>query len=99
VGLLLGLAMGALVVHGFSEQLGRRRASGLVSLLVPLGLWDLAFGPLSSNVPTLTLALGLVLVTRCRPGDRPGQASDAVAAAGGAGPAESSRQPEMAVAT
>jgi capsular polysaccharide biosynthesis protein len=63
-GLLLGLAMGALIVLGFMERLGRRQASGLVCLLVPMALWNLAFGPLSSNGDTLILALGLLLVAR-----------------------------------
>ena len=63
-GLLLGLAMGGLAVVGFMEQFGRRRASGLACLLVPMALWNLPFGPLSSNMDTLTLALGLLLLLR-----------------------------------
>jgi hypothetical protein len=63
-GLLLGLAMGALVVLGFMDRYGRRQASGLACLLVPMALWNLAFGPLSSNVDTLILALGLLLLPR-----------------------------------
>lgn len=64
VGILLGLTMGALVVRGLAVQLGARSASGLVCFLVPLGLWNLAFGPLPSDVSALTLGLGLLLVTR-----------------------------------
>jgi hypothetical protein len=56
--------MGALVLLGFMDRLGRRQASGLVCLLVPMALWNLPFGPLSSNGDTLTLALGLLLVLR-----------------------------------
>jgi capsular polysaccharide biosynthesis protein len=66
-GVLLGLAMGALVVRGLAAQLARRQASGLVCLLVPMALWGLPFAPIASNVDTLTLALGLLLLTR-RPG-------------------------------
>jgi hypothetical protein len=69
VGVVLGLAMAALSAHGLADRLRHRRASGLVCALVALGLWDLAFGPLSDNLPILTLALGLLLVAR------PGRAS------------------------
>jgi hypothetical protein len=62
VGIVLGLAMGGLLVHGLVQALGDRRASGLVCFLVPLGLWNLAFGPLPSDVSALTLGLGLLLV-------------------------------------
>jgi capsular polysaccharide biosynthesis protein len=68
-GALLGLLMCALVVTGAADRLGRREASGLVCLLVPMALWGLLFGPLESNVDTLVLALGLLLVPR---GPRPG---------------------------
>jgi capsular polysaccharide biosynthesis protein len=64
VGVLLGLAMAGLAVHGLADGLRSRRATGLVCAVVPLGLWCLAFGPLSDNLPTLTLALGLLLVAR-----------------------------------
>ncbi|MGY1708523.1 hypothetical protein ACI8AC_03340 [Geodermatophilus sp. SYSU D00758] len=64
VGVLLGLAMGALMVLGLVDRLAHRQASGLVCFLVPLGLWSLAFGPLSTDARILTLALGLLLVTR-----------------------------------
>ncbi len=66
-GVLLGLLTGALVVSGLAARLGRREASGLVCLLAPMALWGLLFGPMASNVDTLTLALGLLLVPR-RPG-------------------------------
>jgi len=66
VEVLLGLVMAALSVHGLADRLRRRRATGLVCALVPLGLWGLAFGPLSDNLPTLTLGLGLLLVPRPR---------------------------------
>ncbi len=63
-GLLLGVAMGVLVAAGFADRFGRREASPLACLLLPIALWNLAFGPLESNVDTLTLALGLLLVAR-----------------------------------
>jgi capsular polysaccharide biosynthesis protein len=63
-GILLGLAMGALVLLGLADRLGRREASGLVCLLVPMALWALPFGPMASNIDTLTLALGLLLMAR-----------------------------------
>jgi hypothetical protein len=63
-GLLLGVLMGVLAVRGLAGQLAARTASGLVCLLVPLGTWSLAFGPLPTDVPTLTLALGLLLAPR-----------------------------------
>jgi capsular polysaccharide biosynthesis protein len=80
VGVLLGLAMAALGVHSLVTAVGRRTASGLVCCLVPMGLWDLAFGPLQDNLPTLTLALGLLLVVReRRPGTRRPDPGDAAA--------------------
>jgi capsular polysaccharide biosynthesis protein len=63
-GLLLGLLTGALVVSGLAARLGRREASGLVCLLAVMALWGLLFGPIASNVDTLTLALGLLLLPR-----------------------------------
>ncbi len=63
-GVLLGLATGALVVIGLADRLRRRQASGLVCLAVPMALWGLPFGPMASNVDTLTLALGLLLLAR-----------------------------------
>jgi capsular polysaccharide biosynthesis protein len=64
VGVLLGLLMAALMVHALAERILEGNASGLVCLLVPMGLWDLAFGPLQDNLPTVTLALGLLLLDR-----------------------------------
>jgi capsular polysaccharide biosynthesis protein len=83
LGVLLGVAMAALGVHGLAFSVGRRTASGLVCWLIPMALWDLAFGPLQDNQPTLTLALGLLLVVReSRPGrGRPSAGADHVPAA------------------
>jgi hypothetical protein len=64
LGVVLGLLIGALVVLGLGERLVRREAVGLVCWLVPQTLWSLAFGPLSSDLPAVLLALGLVLVAR-----------------------------------
>jgi hypothetical protein len=66
VGVLRGVLMGVLGLHGLVTAVGRRTASGLACCLVPMGLWDLPFGPLQDNLPTLTLALGLLLVARDR---------------------------------
>lgn len=64
VGILLGLVMAALLVHALAERVLHREASGLACVLVPLALWFLAFGPLQDNLPTVTIALGLVLLPR-----------------------------------
>ena len=64
LGVVLGLLIGALVVLGLGERLAHREAVGLVCWLVPQTLWSLAFGPLSSDLPAVLLALGLVLVAR-----------------------------------
>lgn len=78
-GVLLGLVMGALVVVGLADRLGRRQASGLACLLAPMALWGLAFGPMASNADTITLALGLLLLPRrprvARPDDGPPDAA------------------------
>jgi hypothetical protein len=90
-GVLLGLAAGVLVLLGIAIQLGRRQASGLVCLLVPTALWGLLFGPMESNVDTLTLALGLLLLAR-PPRARTAQVAPPGAAAS-SGPAGALRCP------
>lgn len=64
VGVALGLAMAALLVRGFVELFSRRQASALITFLVLMALWNLAFGPLPANLPDVALALGLVLLPR-----------------------------------
>ncbi len=66
VGLVLGLAMSLLLVQSLAELLSQRRAPALICLLVLISLWYLAFGPLPSNLPEVSLALGLVLLPRAR---------------------------------
>ncbi|WP_164700491.1 hypothetical protein [Modestobacter sp. KNN46-3] len=72
-GLLLGLALGVAVVAGLTVALSRRRAPALLCFLALLSLWDLAFGPLPSNIPEVALTVGLLLlpaVDRARPPSR-----------------------------
>jgi hypothetical protein len=64
LGVVFGLALAGLMVHGLVDALGRRQASGLVCCLVPMALWFLAFGPLQDNMPTVTLVVGLLLLPR-----------------------------------
>jgi capsular polysaccharide biosynthesis protein len=61
-GLALGVGMAAAVVAGFAVALSRRRAPALVCFLALISLWDLAFGPLPSNIPEVALTVGLLLL-------------------------------------
>jgi len=61
-GLALGIGMAAAVVIGFTVALSRRRAPALVCFLALISLWDLAFGPLPSNIPEVALTVGLLLL-------------------------------------
>lgn len=63
-GLVLGLAMAALLGTAASTLLARRHLSGLVCFLVPTALWYLAFGPLPTDLDVISLALGLALLPR-----------------------------------
>jgi capsular polysaccharide biosynthesis protein len=74
VGLVLGLAMLALLARSLLDLLARRQAGALVCFLVLGALWKLSFGSLAANLPDVALALGLVLLPRLvASGHRPAQ--------------------------
>jgi hypothetical protein len=59
-GLLLGGIILVVCTRGISRQLAARTASGLTLFLVWWSLWNLAFSPVESSVPTLALAIALL---------------------------------------
>lgn len=63
-GLLLSLLIGGILLAGFTASLSRREASPLAIFLVVASMWDLAFQPIYSSLPSLALALGVVLWTK-----------------------------------
>jgi capsular polysaccharide biosynthesis protein len=78
VGLALGVAMGALAVRALSVLVARREAGALQCFLAVVSVWFLAFGTVTSNLPELAFALGLLLVPVAR--RRPAARRDDVAA-------------------
>jgi hypothetical protein len=64
VGLVLGLTMAVLIVRELVGLLGRRRAQPLACYLAVAAVWYLGFGPLPSNLPDITFALGILLQLR-----------------------------------
>lgn len=64
VGLLLAVVVLLLVLRGLVEGVLRHRVSVLVVFLAVWSLWNVFFSPIYSSVPTLVLALGLVLPRR-----------------------------------
>lgn len=64
VGLLLAATVAGVLVAGFLSALSRRQVSPLVAFLVVANVWNLAFQPIYSSLPSLALALGVVLWPR-----------------------------------
>lgn len=67
MGIALVLLLAALVLRGIAVMVADSTASGLVLLLGFWTLWNLLFSPFFAAAPTLTLALGLVLLRRPEP--------------------------------
>jgi hypothetical protein len=60
-----------------ATAIARRQASGVVLYLATLTLWNMLFGPIVTSMPSLVLALGLVLLRREDvPVPHPGTARD-----------------------
>jgi hypothetical protein len=66
VGVAFTLLLGGLLVHALLTRVAAGTASALVVLLGLRGLWDLAVGPMYSNLPEVALAVALAL--QARPG-------------------------------
>lgn len=60
-GLAFVVLVTLLIVRGLATSMGQRSGDGLLTFLVCYTLWNLAFSPLQSAVPTLALTLGLVM--------------------------------------
>lgn len=63
-GLLLAIVVLVVLVNSFSHLLAASDAAGLRLLVFVFSLWNAMFSPLYSAVPTLVLALGLLLLDR-----------------------------------
>ncbi len=63
-GLLLAAVVAGVLLAGFLSSLSRRQASPLAAFLVVANMWNLAFQPIYSSLPSLALALGVVLWPR-----------------------------------
>jgi hypothetical protein len=66
VGALLAVAVSLTILLSLTSAMADRRAGALVVFLALNALWNMAFGPLYSNLPDLTPALGLLLLPRSR---------------------------------
>ena len=66
VGLLLLLAVAVVLVHGVSERMPQRAATGLLLYVATWTSWNLLFSPLLNASTTLTLAVGLALLPATR---------------------------------
>lgn len=76
VGVAFALLLGLLVVHALLTRVAAGTASALVVLLGLRALWDLAVGPMYTDLPEVVLALALALQARPDPPlRRPGRPS------------------------
>lgn len=60
-GLVFSLFIGGVLLAGFNRVLSRREASPLAIFLMIASLWNLPFQPIYSSLPSLALALGVLL--------------------------------------
>ena len=63
VGLLLLLTVAVVLVYGVSERMPQRAATGLMLFVAMWTSWNLLFSPLLNASTTLTLAVGLALLS------------------------------------
>ncbi len=75
-GLAFALVLTGVVVWSVATAIARRQASGVVLYLATLTLWNMLFGPIVTSMPSLVLALGLVLLRREHVPLEPGTARD-----------------------
>jgi hypothetical protein len=66
-GLVLAFTILGLTLWSLATSVAARTASGLVIYVTCLTLWNFAFGPIQTSMPSLALTLGLVLVRRTAP--------------------------------
>ncbi|MDQ3735756.1 MAG: hypothetical protein M3400_17465 [Actinomycetota bacterium] len=64
LGLILAATVAIVLLAGFSGLLTRRQASPLAIFLVVASMWNLAFQPIYSSLPSLALAIGVLLWPR-----------------------------------
>ena len=63
-GIAMAVLIGLLGIRGVAHSMSARDGNSLLIFTVCFTLWNLPFGPLYASVPTLILALGLMLSTR-----------------------------------
>jgi hypothetical protein len=64
VGVGLAVVIAGLLTDALTRVLSDRTGTALLVFAIALALWDLAFGPIYSNLRYITLALGLALYRR-----------------------------------
>lgn len=60
-----------LMIHWIVTAVAGRRATGLVLFLSIITLWNIAFSPMFTSVPTMALAVGLILARKTSASARP----------------------------
>ncbi|NQU36264.1 MAG: hypothetical protein HQ526_01550, partial [Actinobacteria bacterium] len=61
VGLALGLLLGFVLIYSLLDRIANAMASGLVCLFAIIGIWDLAFGPIFTNLKDVMIAIAIAL--------------------------------------
>lgn len=60
-GFIFALTIIGIIVYCLLEHLSNRTASGLICMMSIIAVWDMAFGPIFTNLPDVMLALAVVL--------------------------------------
>ncbi|SDL13977.1 hypothetical protein SAMN04487916_10658 [Arthrobacter sp. ov407] len=81
-GAILALVILTLVIRWIGTSVARRQASGLVLFLAIFTLWNMCFSPMYPSVPTMALAVGLILSRRSEAQGRPVSGGSAAASRG-----------------
>lgn len=94
VGLATAICMIVIMGYSFLDRLGARSANGLICMAAIIGIWDMLFGPIYSNLPDVMLALAILIPFAC-PRDSSGDSADPADLSGStpAGPSLERPQP------
>lgn len=74
VGLALGLFLGFTLVFSLLDRIANATASGLACLFAIIGIWDLAFGPIFTNLKDVMIAVAIALPLAVSGSNRKGAA-------------------------
>jgi len=61
LGLVLGVSLAVVLVYSLLDHLAKRTASGLLCLFAIIGIWNMAFGPIYTNLKDVMIALAVAL--------------------------------------